>query len=216
MKYDYIKDFFPITEKSAYTLGFIFGDGYLQYRYDNYRMLEIMIVSSDGIELEKTFDFTNWKSQIKQRENRKEQIRFYINNTELCKHLAKLGFKDKSKIFPDITKFIPDKYIHIFLQGYIDADGSIFMKKCGSIFHITSGLDFDWTNLLKLIHTKVNNLTSFKIFKHKNNKGYGLSRIVCQHSKQNVKFLDYIYQDGNKYGLSRKYNEYLKLKEKYD
>lgn len=153
-KYNYIKDFYPITPKSAYALGFINGDGYLGD--DGSISIEINI--NDGIELQKIFNFTKWRTYTRQRKNWQEQIKFNITSIDLYYWFIKHKFNKKTYQLPDIN-FIPEEYIHLFILGLFDADGSIMLKKkYYGTFQISSNYDYDWSGLINILNPIVNKI----------------------------------------------------------
>lgn len=216
-KIDYINKIFPIHEKSAYFLGFFFGDGYVISQDNNLNGINIEINSEDAEDLKNTFDFLPWRITNRQRNDWMEVTRFNISSRELATYMTDLGFREKHKKFIDVNNIIPNNLLYLFLHGYLDADGHIKCRNHGSVIQFAGPYDFDWSKFID-ITKKIMNINIFKFKKDTTNieKNHRNSKLTSQNTPLNIKFLDYIYQNGNKYGLSRKYNEYLKLKEKYN
>jgi hypothetical protein len=210
---EYLQYFFPVTEQSAYMFGFFTGDGYVISQDGNLNGINIEINADDGLDIENTLSFAPWRKYYRQRNNWKPNITFNISSRPLAKKFEELGFREKHLRFPDVTNLIPKKYLHIYLQGFLDADGSIMKRsnnnRSGAAYFCGS-YNYDWSNFTKLIGSIVG-ASDFHIYNRKSKTGNS-STYKCQSFDSIISFLDYIYQDGNKYGLSRKYNKYLSLK----
>lgn len=203
-KYDYIKDFYPITPQSAYILGFLTGDGHIS-KYS----LSIEINMDDAIKLKNIFMFTNWSTYIRQRENWKEVCNYYICSLDLVKWLKSYDFHNKSKQLPNIG-FISDEYLHLFLLGLFDADGCIVLnsKNIGFVFQISACYEYNWDSLINLFKNKIDvEVRRYdQIYYKKNQK----ASTIKTFSVNATKIYNYLYQtyDRDKIGLPRKHDKF--------
>lgn len=187
------------SEYKAYFLGYLFADGYNQKSKGTIRLIlstkdeEILQIFAESIE-------TN--SPIK-RENRlvKEKSYstsgLYINSIYMCNVLESYGMTQNKSLTLNFPK-INEQYLHHFIRGYFDGDGSINNKSqpkisiCGSESFLLE---------LKRIFEKFAGLNNVKLYKPKNNKIFYLEYGGFINVEKIYKFL---YKESNLF-LKRKY-----------
>lgn len=135
VKYSFDKNFFKTidTQEKAYWLGFIYADGCVEKHG-----LSILLSTDDIDHIEKfkndlksTHPIASRAQPIKDKGKIvriQNSSRIRISSIELAADLIRLGvFYNKSKIlkFPNEDQ-VPAKFIHHFMRGYFDGDGSIW------------------------------------------------------------------------------------------
>ncbi len=210
-KHNYINDFVPVSPRSAYTLGFITGDGHIAKGN-----VSIEIQIDDAIALKDSFMFTSWKTYIRQRKNWKEQMMFHIGSKDLVAWFNQNGFNNKSTTLPTID-FISNKYLHYFILGLFDADGCICLRqgKYGR-FQVTSSYDYDWNPLIRILSIVTNDIKTQ--LSNSSPKGHRSSTINIYTHESLVKMYDYLYQtyDQDKIGLPRKHDKFKFVLEQFN
>lgn len=206
-KHSYLDDFYPFTNKSAYSIGFIAGDGHVSSK-ENFVSIEINTVDAEDID--HSLMFTPWKKYHRHRGSWKPNTSFHIGSKELSEWLGEYGFYSKSLFTPSIVTDIPDKLLHYFLLGLFDADGCVQAKKIhrkryGSV-QISADKDFDWSLLKSVFEPRIG--VSFKGTKTKH-----CSCIHLYNKGDIFRFYDYIYQNYHldSIGLTRKYNKFAEI-----
>lgn len=217
-KYDWISDFWPISPKSAYTLGFITGDGCIELRNNVPVQMFIGISKNDGDHLyNNCFNFTKWNIYYpKRQKNQQKQVKFAIHNKELCTKFVELGLHTKSKTFPiKLLSEIPEELQHYFLLGFFDADGSISYrnKSLQPTIKFAGPYDFDWSIIQKMIKHISPEIESYvSIYKHviKNHKH---SQLAIHKNIHCYKIYKYWYKNyhNDSIGLKRKHDKFLPL-----
>jgi len=112
------------TEESAYTLGFIYADGYLT-KDRNSAVFGLSNNDRDIIEQIRIAMGSEHKIHCDTRGN--PNYKLMICNKHMTDRLQKLGLsfnKSKNKTFPDI----PDEYVMHFIRGYFDGNGSFVQE----------------------------------------------------------------------------------------
>jgi len=198
-----INDFKYIsTEKMAYLLGFLWGDGHISYK-PRYYFTTLSIKKEDGNNIKKIFD-KRWKISHKkpQKKEWSPQIIFKLNHKELATFLKDHDYTVKSLASPSkILNKIHNKLKNHFFRGWFDADGhfSSSVTICGTYYQ-------NWECLEKL--SKKLKL-KYKIYQWKS-KNTKFSRFEITGKESYSKFLSYIYKDAN-FKLDRKFLKYQKL-----
>lgn len=196
------------TEEKAYFLGFLYADGYLNYKH---KILGISLQERDKDILEKLriiigsskpLVFREWISKHPTWQN---SYVLEVYGIKICEDVIKLGCVPKKSLilqFPTENQ-VPNHLLRHFVRGYFDGDGSI-----GNTTHIVSSMMFlnSLQNLLNKmgIESKISNMACNSITKD----------LAMNKKLSAIKFLDWIYQDSTIY-LNRKYDKYLEWKEKY-
>ena len=206
-EYNYLKDFYPINRESAYTLGFVSGDGYVSK--DN-NTVSIEFKSEDAEDIDNILMFTQWKKYYRQRLHWKPITTYHICNKQLADWLRQYGFCEKSFSTPNIIGILPEEFLHYFLLGIFDADGcigikKIYKKRYGNL-QISADKDFDWSLLKSVFEPRIGVLFKGTKTKH-------CSCIHLYNKKDIFRFYDYIYQNYHldNIGLTRKYDKFNEI-----
>lgn len=202
-----------IDQYSAYILGFIWADGYLNK--NNGFSINIEILTKDAEQLKyiflKTGDWCFYNINSPSKKKWQPQTKIQCNNKELFNFLKDNDYVDKSISSPDkILSKIPKEYHNYFFRGLSDGDGCFYFKEHGRKLRqycLTSNIFQNWDyieNLLLSIDVK-----KYKFIKNTRiNKKTGKlnsSSIMRITNKSDIKkFGDYIYS-GELFGLDRKY-----------
>lgn len=187
----------------AYLLGFLWADGYI---VRNEIRLEILKTDMDVIK--PILDsLGKWNYYERKRKHWQHISRATTSNKRLVEYLKQHNYKEKSSYSADkILSKIPEHLRHYFFRGLVDGDGFVDINRTRA--SISSSLEQDWsylTNLSYKLDIKIN------IYKYTSKHSYSN---VEFNGINAIKFCDYIYY-GNIFGLKRKYNNYLKLKNHY-
>lgn len=222
---------FDNPEISAYTLGFLWGDGYLR----EYKMKahSIYYPFFSGTET----DFYESYNIIKDFKIKKEWVvrtikpnvhinkygRTIISNPSLYaamydksigNWLNDMDFRNKSQITPTkVLTQIPVEYHCYFWRGLVDSDGCFSIKgKSVSYFSITSGYNYDWSELDKVMDSlMITRYNVRRVYVEKENSAYSCLNIRNCHDIQT--FGNFIY-DGIHFGLNRKYTIFKQIAER--
>lgn len=199
--------FSEYNENSCYWAGFILADGYI--RNKGRFTLSIGLQKRDLSHLTKFKDLTKFEGKIHEEQNcfkisisSKQIIDDLLNNFELY---------NKKSLTCYISDKVPKKYLKDFIRGYFDGDGCIS-------YTATDTISFVGTNktlltirdyFYKDCKIKLRSKDFPNIIEHGNVYTLyynGISAFKC---------IDNMYLNANNY-LERKYDLYLKLKEKYE
>lgn len=183
-------------EEKAYWLGFIYADGYVSNKRNEF---ELSLSLKDEDHLIKFANFIGYPGNVKKDTYR---CRFQITNKHFKENLMNLGVipqKSLKLTFPN-TNIVPEHLIKHFIRGYFDGDGTILTKEtsCCKLRISLLGTESFLIDLLKIV--EVNK----KIYKAKS-KAYYFSLAI----KNSKKFCEFIYTDSN-ISLTRKFNLYKK------
>jgi len=216
LKYLFDDNFFNNkNEESFYWAGFIYGDGCIEKRNNNYKLkIQLKYSDIDHLKLFLKNIKSNHKIQYhKQFENRESFKKNYYESCILKISSTKLAnsLKDNFNIYPNKTKtiFIPDNILNSnlfnhFLRGLIDADGSYDLKSHKMTLAVNK-------NTLDNLEIKFQDL-NIKYYTQKRSEN--LYTICVSKYKEILKLINYLYNNSNIY-LSRKQsiaNNILSLK----
>lgn len=194
------------SERAAYVLGLIWGDGTLNKR--SYH-LSVTMNADDFAEVAHLFDGWCFRAICPKQRTWRVSYQASLSHKVFHSFLSGMGYLDKSKGSPDlIIAHIPEVYRHGFFRGWFDADGhnNSLMRVQDNVC-IAGSWAQDWSALRTLvaklgIHGRVE--------QQKNKRGRG--SVFRIHGKQSVlRFFKHIYS-GERFGLSRKranYDRYL-------
>jgi hypothetical protein len=193
------------SEEKAYWLGFLYADGYVSIK-KNTVSLELGL--KDKEHLKKFNQFLNKELSIKEDHFR---VRCIFQDFQIKKDLIELGCVSQKSLILKFPTFdqVPKDYIHHFIRGYIDGDGSIFITN--NLIHLSILGTKEFLESLKEILGYKNQTL------HYNNK---TTKTNCYFiSFCNIKafsIFNLIYSDSTIF-LERKYNkiiEHCRFKEK--
>lgn len=211
-----IEQFKNITNpKIAYFLGFCWADSTINYREkDKNRPCSIALelVKDDCDYVESVVkDLFKYSSYERQRPNRQPQKTIAIDDVRLAELLVKeMEFGEKSFKFPtNLLQRIPIALQHYFWRGLSDGDATF-----KQYFSIGENYDFDWSVFIDLL-SKLNINTHF-MRKYINPKTKHKFSSIRLRLKESCDLLDYFYSGYEKdsIGLPRKYQVYLKVKQR--
>lgn len=194
------------TPEVAYFLGFLWADGYIVRQEVR---LSILTVDMNAIKpaLDK---IGKWNYNERVRNGGKPICTAFTNNKKLFDFLVDNDFKIKSGASADkILNKIPLHLKHYFFRGLVDGDGHI--NKNG-IF-ISSCYKQNWKYVID-----VSNELFIKSYVYQSSYENSSSSKLEMNGLNGVGFGDYIYKniETDNIGLPRKFESYLKLKNKVE
>lgn len=204
------------TKYHAYLLGMLWADGYIS-PMARYRV-ELVIIKSDFDDIRGCINKTGeWGKITKNYQRadgiiRKPQEGIATGNKMLCDFLVKNDYRQKSvKSADKILKNIPKTLHKYWYRGYYDGDGYCYYrpKKCCQL-GFGGSYEQDWTFVENLMNKfKV----SYKIKRDISNKGHKSSVLRVTKKESVLKFFNFIYEDYDALGFSRKYKTYQSILE---
>jgi hypothetical protein len=140
-------DFFTQeTETTFYWAGFIAADGCVKKdkRYNGSYKLAIQLAINDILHLEKFKNDINFEGKMYYRTkkykkyNDSHQVSIEITSKKIFDDLAKFNIiPNKTKIYTFPEWLINHPFVHHFMRGYFDGDGSIYMNSSSKQLNIT-------------------------------------------------------------------------------
>jgi hypothetical protein len=210
-----ITDFININKKEvAYFLGFLWADGYVHHYFSkniNHYVVSIEIKSEDAEMIKHIFlEFGKWNIQKRKRGDHGEVTLLTTNNKDLYYFLYDCGYTNKSISEPTlILNKIPEELKMYFWKGLFDGDGSVGLSGRGAYFEIASTYDYKYFEITKFItNFGVEKYNIYRQVSKKNHK----SSVFKVYGKEILKMSPLFFN----FGLIRKNNNFLKIKEKYE
>ena len=202
---DFFKEW---TKKMAYTFGLWIADGWMAKDKNT-----ISFVSKD-YDLLKIVK-SNLKSDHKIYENKNNIFKLTFNNKILYNDLLKLGGTPKKSLTIQFPK-VPDEFLHHFIRGEFDGDGSNFTYKKGKYRYFASNFtgNVDFLNTLKdkiKEHVEIDSPCSCSCGKNCNPR----IKQIRYNGKKAIKLGDYIYKDSDNLRLERKFKIYDDMRKEY-
>lgn len=215
-KYSIDETFFETIdcEIKAYLLGFFYADGCI---YSNDR-IGLSLQAEDVYIINLFRDCISPDSYIRDHiysngvKCRKPQKMWRVNSKQLVTSLYKLGLTQRKTLNPLIElPLIDDKFIHHFIRGYFDGDGSVGRREHHSKYHLNRvNFSGTWKKLFEqvkqLLHEQ--GLKNIRITEKQG--------VTCKYYSLDIDsnidsdlFFDYIYKDAN-FFLERKYKKFYK------
>lgn len=199
------------STQMAYVLGFIAADGNI-YRSERGHILQITCDDTDVIE--KIQSVLKHEGQIyaKLRENGKISHSIRICDYSIYRDLLALGVTERKSL--TITPpLIPEKYVHHYIRGYFDGDGSVSYRSgiynrsrlVVDIYTASFGMA---TFLYEKIKEQMGDLYKGKLYStlaHQKTRYYS----VRLGHKASEHLFKYMYNDANNLYLTRKYNKFV-------
>lgn len=196
----------------VYYLGLFWADGYM-YQNKNNSTLGVGLIECDMVELEPHLDKIGvWNKRVsknKKIESWKPTKSLTTNNKRLYEFLKENDYCEKSNKSADkILSIIPNNLKHYFFRGLSDGDGCFYYykpKKGSTLrqFSIASSREQDWSYVEKLFN--------YLGIKYSISVGKSGSQIRITNKKGIKLFGNYIYQNYDDIGLSRKHKKYLEI-----
>lgn len=194
----------------AYVLGFLFADGSVKKEI---RRTYISLQSLDGEYVLPFFKnvYPFWKTTFLQGGgNRVQQLALIANNKNITDFLCD-EWEFHKKSFYMCDKFFNyivgsgEEYQVCFLRGFFDGDG--YANKDFPYAEIAKRVDFDWTNILKLLPDYI----PYHFIYRRTAKSSG-SRLIMNHG--GPQFFQYIYNSAFSGALPRKKERVMRAFEK--
>ena len=202
--------------EEAYTLGFMWGDGYLNHPVKTQCCYPyIGIEKNDFDSLLKTFcSIGKWRVYYRKRINRKEQGECLLCDNKWGFFLRNNDYENKSTVSPSkILIHIPDHLKMFWWRGYVDADGCFYLGKTRTRqFSLAGSFEQDWSEFEKLLCSL--GISKYSIKRRVQNKKSKSSIVGIFNQLDIEKLGNYLY--GNeplKIGLKRKYDKFNLIKE---
>lgn len=147
-KYNINQDFFKTwTHDMAYILGFWFADGCI-YRG---QMFDITVHKKDKYILKKMAEKIGYEGNIYDYVD-KQACRLNFSCVVIYNDIIKLGGQECKSLTIKFPISVPKEYLHDFIRGYFDGDGSIMNVQGGRInISFCSGSDEFLKELLQVI-----------------------------------------------------------------
>jgi len=194
------------NKRKAYFLGLLYADG-----CNTRTGFAISLVEQDKYILEllkKDMKFSgNLNFLIKRSETQNNQFRLSLTGQKISKDLEKLGlFPKKSLILEFPTKEqVPENFIHHFIRGYFDGDGSVWKGKLSIGLTITSTKNFN-ERVLEVLKCLKIRIPPIYILKNKKTSN------ICWGSKKDIKIIyEWLYKDCEDLYLKRKKEKFEQI-----
>ena len=199
------------TPLKAYFLGFIYADGWIVYRPENYNYeFGMELQSSDVYVLEKlNYELGN-QNIISNKPPHEgvicgktihigsiDSLRVY--SKQLVESLMKNGI-ETNKSQKDTYPIVKEEFFFDFLRGYIDGDGCFYGDKNYTYMHITSA------SIAPLQYLK-DKLESYNIETKIYSENEKKHRLMCINTKEMKKLVGRLYYEDGLFCLSRKYEK---------
>lgn len=168
---------------TAYVLGFIWADGYLNCRDGKHERVNTEIAEKDFNEIYYLFNNIGIHlfSTKRQRNNRQPQATFGYSDKNFISFLIENDFLNrKEKGFNKILSNFNEKTINFFIKGLFDGDGCYYINEKRSIRQISlsSSLNQNYSGIDKLFNSlnikykirKVNSVNSYSILRMSSKK----------------------------------------------
>jgi hypothetical protein len=124
------------NEEKAYWLGFLYADGYITKRKMGQHVLGLKLAIKDYKHLIKFSKAIKSNKPIKIYKNGTSCYNYgseygavFVISNKLVENLEKLGCIQKKSLVLTFPHFLQKKFIHHFIRGYFDGDGSVYYHK---------------------------------------------------------------------------------------
>lgn len=197
-------------KNTAYVLGFIWADGYLNHRKGSYERVSTEIVEKDFNDIYNIFNnigihlFSTKRVRI----NRQPQASFGYSDKVFIDFLIANDFINrKEKGFSRILKNFSKKTLPFFIKGLFDGDGCFYFNKKNSTSQISLSSSYtqDYSGFIEILQ---NLRIKFSIKRIKSVNSYSVLRIT---SKKDCIIFSEFLKDSLEFGLKRKTNKILEL-----
>ena len=216
-KYKINENYFDIidTEHKAYTLGFLYADGYNNEKKNIVKIslaeedIDILYQIREPICPDKPLRYYKYKN-----ENIQPQYSFVIDNGHISKKLSEFGVVQAKTFKLKFPTFLDRSLIRHFIRGYFDGDGCItkgysrtnYSKYYISFISTDKFIEGLQEYLLLNLDIKIKK-TQIRYPERNNN----IRMLGIGGNLQVEKLLNYLYDDSTIF-LQRKYEKYLELK----
>jgi intein/homing endonuclease len=222
-KYNIDENFFDLidSEERAYFLGLLFADGCNFTKKNTVsiglqeRDKDVLVLLRDAIKTNKPLYFVN---RNKSHPTWQNQYKLVIHNKKISATLDSLGCHNKKSLILRFPRkgIIPTNLISVFIRGYFDGDGCIYIDKNNKKDYwaancsITSTQNF-CDNIKKILLDVLGICSFFEKPRKYHNKNTRVLRIGG--NQQVLKFLNWIYKD-SKICIARKRDKLFELQER--
>lgn len=147
------------SDSMAYVLGFIAADGNI-CKTGNAHMIQIACDDKDVIQKIKSALSSESPIHERKRMNSKVSYQIRFSDKRTYNYLLKLGITPKKSLTLQPPKNIPNKYLHHYIRGFFDGDGSVWessrskRKRLVSVFYSAS------SRMAKFIYQQVKRICS--------------------------------------------------------
>jgi hypothetical protein len=196
----------------CYLLGLIWSDGHVSKITNRIGLSLVEEDINDIKNLLNKVGVWNYTYFDNSRRNYRNQISVRMSDINFKKFLVENDFLEKSFKSPDkIISLIPPDNIKYFIRGISDGDGCFYYNKKQYVrqYCIASTYNQDWSYMMSILD-KID--CKFKIEKTKKERSQ--SSIIRITNKDILKIGEFIYDDF--FGLNRKYEKFLIIKESYN
>lgn len=213
------EQFWNITTKEvAYFLGYLWADGYINYRKNktcnNYK-IALEIKSIDAVDILPIFNFLGvWAISTRKRKNTwEETTTISTNSKDLYIFLKDNNYNIKSIAEPTlILEKIPKHLRAYWWRGYFDGDGSISFGSYPARWKaigFSAVLDCEWIEVKSLLSEL--NITKYNINKYVHKiKNHTSSKFTIQNKKEIIKFINFLLKSEiGLYRKTKKLNDFL-------
>ena len=118
------------NEYTAYIVGLLLADGYIKYQSGERKenSIQIELAHYDIDILKKIKEYTEFEGPI--RKTKRGTVVLNISNTKIIEDILSVGFPLTNKTESATwVSGLPFKYVHHFIRGLFDGDGSVYEKK---------------------------------------------------------------------------------------
>ena len=198
------------TKETAYILGFLWADGYLNKKSQHF-MIRLELAQPDFDNVKNIWLSTGkWQISYRQRPNRKPQGILSTCQKPLYEFLQNNDYEIKSIASADkILSHIPNDLKPYWWRGYFDGDGCFYFNEKNHVRHASfaGSYEQDWHFLESLLTTLS---VKYKIIKrHQQQSSHSVVRTADTMSIRN--FGNYIYQEDDDIGLQRKRDKFNEM-----
>ena len=202
------------SPESAYTLGFLWADGWLFHTNRAYN-IGVEILADDLRNLSETFSgLLTGKPQFRQREGRREQGALRFSNRPLFEFLVDHDYMDKTWTSAEkILAHIPENLHKFWFRGLMDGDGCFYAheKRRLTQASIASGFEQNW-RFIETIWRKLG-IDTYTISRSESRMGNKSSEIRMAKGANIIKWGAFLYGgfgfDG--IGLRRKFEKFQQI-----
>ena len=196
------------SEEIAYTLGLLYADGWVEKTHTfGIELLEHDKDILEKIKIAMQSDQTLYTRV--QKINNKIKYTLRIHRKYMVECLKKLGCIERKSLtleFPSHS-IVPEKYMHHFIRGYFDGDGSV-SKGVNVKVNFTGNTKFIIT--LRDYLSKKSGLNANKPNFGKNKETKAFCTMEWSGRGNAKKLFKYLYKDATIYG-NRKFNKFLEI-----
>ncbi len=195
------------SNEMAYFLGFIAADGHVRPQNN---LLMINIIDSDRHIIEsmkKSLGYPGPLLAVNKKHGQK-QVLLRMVSKEMIEDLVGMGFNSNKTYDFDWIKGMPDEYVHHFVRGMFDGDGSCHINKDRQAFLVNIVGTYQLTENIKRHYNNFKDNTTGHL------QAQGEVQVLYFNGRYNaLDFLNWIYKDSTpETRLERKYKLYLELK----